>query len=285
MEPTHVLLLVSAGLLGGYIAGLTGLGGGIIFAPVLLFHFQSIGVDDGVVAQLTIGSSLMCTVLASLASARRHYAHGAVATRVAAVAGLASAASVIAVSLLVTTRPWFDADVFQTVFAVLLVAVALRMFLDRENNETPGEEPTDEEPTGEHGNRPSNRHGTGTLSAVGLIAGAVSTTAGVGGGIILVPTYKRLLKLPMHRAVGTSSATIVLIGLAGMINYALLGLGNTHTTPTSLGYVDVVRSALLASGAILSVPWGVATAHRLHSSTLRRGFAILVLVMALRLFL
>lgn len=271
------MLLVAAGLVGGYIAGLTGLGGGIIFAPVFLFHFQSIGVDDSVVAQLTIGSSLMCTVLASIASAHQQYTRQSVEPRIAAVVGLLSAVSVLLVSLFVTTAHWFDAQVFQGVFAALLVAVSLRMYYDRRDVR-----PQQSLAQKRQGSQ-SAEHGWGKLAAVGLIAGAVSTTAGVGGGVILVPAYQRWLGLPMHAATGTSSATIVLIALFGTVNYAILGWGNPNVTSTSFGYVDIVRAALLVSGAIVSARWGVATAHRLQSTTLRRGFALLIAAMALRL--
>lgn len=277
MEVSHVVLLVSAGLVGGYVAGLTGLGGGIIFAPVLLFHFQSIGVDDGVVAQLTIGSSLMCSMLASIASARQQYARRSVDPRIAAVVGLLSAVSVVLVSLFVTTAPWFDARVFRGVFAALLIVVSLRMYFDRSDDHSRQDEARERQGSQSAG------HGLAKLAAVGLMAGAVSTTAGVGGGVILVPAYKRWLGLSMHAATGTSSATIVIIALVGTVNYAILGWDNPNITSTSVGYVDVVRAALLVSGAIASARWGVAHAHRLHSTTLRQGFAVLIVIVALSL--
>lgn len=269
MEPSHVLLLAAAGLVGGYVAGLSGVGGGIIFVPVLLFHLRSIGVDDAVLPQLTIGSSLLCTLLASLSSARHQIRRGAVVRAVAIQAGLASAVSVWLVTRFVTTQSWFDTAVFQLVFAAILVVAALRMLVAQSDGDADSEAPVRTRPA--------------TAAGTGLLAGAVSASAGVGGGIVLVPLYRQYLRLPIHAAVGTSSASIVIVTLAGVSSYVLAGLHASGTTDTSVGYVDAARALVLALPAMLTASRGVATAHRLPATTLRRGFAVLMLLVAARL--
>jgi uncharacterized membrane protein YfcA len=270
MEVTHVLLLIVAGIAGGFISGAAGLGGGIVFVPVLLFHFRSIGVDDPAVAALTIGSSLLCTLLASLASTRYQLSRNAVSRPIALKVGLASVIAIVGVTRLVTTRPWFDAEAFQVLFSLILCIAAVRMFA-----------------TGSHADsapKPAEvESGWARLFGAGLVAGGVSASAGVGGGVVLVPIFQQFVRLPMHTAVGTSSAAIVLITLFGTITYVVTGLGAPGTTSTSVGFVDVARAGLLALPAIFSARWGVAAAHRLESSTLRRGFAILLIAVAARL--
>jgi len=268
MEVSHALLLAAAGFAGGYIAGLAGIGGGIVFAPVLLFHFRSLDVDPTVVAPLTIGTSLLCTMVAAAASARHQLARNSVDLGIAWKVGLTSAISVVAITLFVTTRPWFNDRVFQVVFATLLCVVAARMFTGNRSAAEPVHD---------------SRHGFARLAATGLSAGAVSATAGVGGGVVLVPAFQQALRLPMKVAAGTSSASIVIITLFATITYALHGLGVDGRTPTSVGYVDVARALLLAVPATLTAQLGVATAHRLHSNTLRRGFGVFVIVVAIRL--
>lgn len=271
MSSTYLLLLVGIGLLGGFLAGLVGVGGGIVFTPVLFFYFQAIGVPSAVVTPLTLGTSLFCTLLASLSSAWFQYQRQAVVPAVAIGTGLFSALAITLTTRYITTQPWYNGTAFRLVFGLVLLFVALRMLL---------------------ATRPSARKPTAfvfrgqwpILAGAGTVAGTVAAAAGVGGGIILVPLYHRLLGLPMHRAVGTSSATIVLISLIGILSYALsppvASLGRF-----TVGHVDVLYGLLLAVPATISARFGVQTAHRLRTIWLRRLFAILALFIAGRLLL
>ncbi|ACY47031.1 sulfite exporter TauE/SafE family protein [Rhodothermus marinus] len=269
MQLTYLLLLLGIGLLGGFLAGLVGVGGGIVFAPVLFFYFQAIGVPASVVTPLTLGTSLFCTLLASLSSAWFQYRRQAVVPAVALGAGLFSALAITLTTRYVTTQPWYNGTAFRLVFGLVLLSVALRMLRGEAHN--PGTTPT-------------FRLRWPVLAGAGTVAGAVAAAAGVGGGIILVPLYHRLLGLPMHRAVGTSSATIVLISLVGILSYALSSPAASPGMPT-LGHVDVLHGLLLAVPATISARFGVQTAHRLRTVWLRRIFAVLALFIAGRLLL
>ncbi len=269
MQPAYLLLLLGIGLLGGFLAGLVGIGGGLVFAPVLFFYFQAIGVPALVVTPLTLGTSLFCTLLASLSSAWFQYQRQAVVPAVALGAGLFSALAITFTTRYVTTQPWYNGTAFRLVFGLVLTAVALRML--RGEGRNPGTTPT-------------FRLRWPVLAGAGTVAGAVAAAAGVGGGIVLVPLYHRLLGLPMHRAVGTSSATIVLISLTGILSYALSSPAAPPGMPT-LGHVDVLHGLLLAVPAIVSARFGVQTAHRLRTVWLRRIFAVLALFIAGRLLL
>jgi hypothetical protein len=268
----QVLILVGAGAAAGFVAGLIGIGGGIIFTPVLLFCLQQIGTDPVLLPKLTIGSSLVCTFLAALSSARHQYREDAVALRTAGWVGLSSALAVALMTGLVTTQPWYDATLFQIVFASLLLLVALRMIGASRAAVSGSAAPSTLQPAPQ---------ASPTLFGIGSAAGAVATAAGVGGGIVLVPAYQHLLRMPMHRTVGTSSATIALISAAGIISYAALGWA-ADVPATALGYVDA-RALLLALPALFTARLGVAAAHRLSTQWLRWLFAALAAFVALRM--
>jgi len=121
--------------------------------------------------------------------------------------------------------------------------------------------------------------GLGTGTAAGTVAAAV----GVGGGVVLVPAYHRWLRLPMHRAVGTSSATIVLISTLSTIAYVLLGVGVAGRPGFAVGYVDVGTGLLLAGPAVVGAQGGAALAHRFETRWLRWSFALLAVAVAGRL--
>ncbi len=270
MDWMEVVILASAGLAGGFIGGLVGLGGGVIFAPVLFFFLQAQGITDPVLTPLTIGSSLFGTLVTSAVSARAQHRRGAVDWHTALIAGLSSGVVVLGMTRFVTTRPWYDATVFQVAFGAVLVWVGLRMLSSRAP-EVEGEARTSK--------------GSGPLLAgMGSLAGAVSAAVGVGGGIVLVPAYNRLLGLPMHRSVGTSSASIVFISLVGVLSYVATGW-SAAVPPTALGYVDVVSALILSVAAAAAARVGVSTAHRINTLWLRRVFALLVFAVAVRLVL
>ena len=272
MDWTEVALLLATGLSAGFAAGLLGIGGGVIFTPVLLYYFRSIGVAESVLTELTIGSGLFCTLVTALASAYYHYREASVALRVALVAGGFSAAAIFLMVRFVTTQPWYSSTVLELIFGVLLLWVAGRMM-----QATPSEE--EEEGARENG----RRQNLPLLAGTGLAAGSISAAVGVGGGIVLVPAYRNMLRLPMRLTVGTSSATIVLISLAGVLNYMALGWGAPALPASTFGYVDAGRAALLALPSALSAQWGVAVAHRVNTRSLRWAFAALAVFVALRM--
>ena len=269
----QLLILLGTGTAAGFVAGLAGIGGGVLFTPVLLVYFQQIGIAPALVPKLTIGSSLVCTFIAALASARHQHRQGAVTLRIARWVGASSALAVTLMTGLVTTQPWYDATVFQTVFASLLLILAVRM-MTASAPAPEGDPARSASASPAPWQRPA-------LFGIGSAAGAVATAAGVGGGIVLVPAYHRLLHLPIHRAVGTSSATIVLISAAGMASYAALGW-RADVPATALGYVDA-RALLLALPAVGTARLGVWTAHRLPTRPLRLLFAALAAFVALRM--
>ncbi|PSQ96412.1 MAG: sulfite exporter TauE/SafE family protein [Bacteroidetes bacterium SW_9_63_38] len=270
MAVWQAVLVGAAGLGAGVLAGLIGIGGGVIFTPMLFAVYGWMGVPDGVRTPLTVGTGLFCTGFAAGASARHHLRKGAVRTRMALGVGLASAAAVGAVSWVVGTQPWYDASVFQGFFAAVLLVVAVRMVRG-----SSGDVEVERED--------AQKSGWGAWLGTGTAAGTVAAAVGVGGGVVLVPAYSRWLRLPFHRAVGTSSATILVISTMSVGAYGLLGAGLDGRPPLALGYVDVGTGLLLAGPAVIGAQGGAALAHRVSTRWLRRGFAALAVVVAGRL--
>ena len=269
MTVFQTILLGVAGLGAGVLAGLVGVGGGVIFTPVLFAVYGLLDVPSGVRTPLTVGTGLFCTGLAAGTSAVHHARRGAVDARMALGVGLASAMAVGLMSRFVVTRPWYDAALFQLLFAAVLLVVVVRMVGEK----------TPEAESASNAGTPRWGAWLGTGTAAGTVAAAV----GVGGGVVLVPAYHRWLRLPMHRAVGTSSATIVLISTLSTIAYLLLGVGTGGRPGFALGYVDIGTGLLLAGPAVLGAQGGAALAHRVETRRIRWSFALLAVVVAGRL--
>jgi uncharacterized membrane protein YfcA len=271
VDVVHILILVGAGAAGGFIAGLVGVGGGIIFAPFLFYYFQITGTPVEIISPLTIGTSLFCTTAASTVSAWKHHRQGAVAWRISVSVGLLSFVVLYLVVRYVTTKVWYDERAFELVFGTLLLLISIRMGLG--NSPPPPTQGVVSFKT-----KPS----LPALAAIGSAAGGVAGAAGVGGGIILVPAYHQVLRQPMPVAIGTSSATIIFISALGVLTYAFSGIGVTEGEFV-FGYVDVGRGLILSLPTLITARLGAHTAYRLDNRLLRIGFAVFAGLVALRM--
>ncbi len=271
MPVEHVVILVLGGLAAGFVAGIIGVGGGIIFAPVLYFYFEAVGVDPIIIAPLVIGTSLLCTTIAAAFSAWFQDKKDVVEWPISIRVGLGASLAIVLMTRFVTTREWFDGDVFKVVFSVILLGVVFRMLFNRAGSNDESE----------------NRRRTSGLFyfLVGSAAGTVSSIAGVGGGVVLVPSFHQGLGLSMIRSIATSSGTIIFISMTGVVSYMLLGGGISGVSPVSMGYVDIGTALLLAVPSILTVRMGVQVAHRVNREVLRKGFAVIALIVVVRLLL
>jgi uncharacterized membrane protein YfcA len=271
MDPAQMALLAGVGLAAGAVAGLLGIGGGLIFGPVLLFYFGAAGIGEAVISKLTAGSSLFCTLVVGAASAWYRWRDGSLLPQVAWRVGLCAAVAVVLTTQFITTQPWYDQTVFQVVLGTLLVVVAARMATGGRAGDS-GDASLGRE-----------RHSWPFLAGTGMGAGIISPAAGVGGGVVLVPAYHRLLRFPMERASGTSSGTIILISLVGIASYAASGWGAPGRPATAVGYVDFARAALLAGPSILGARLGVRASRHVPARGLRWTFATFAGVVAARL--
>ncbi|HKQ81004.1 MAG TPA: sulfite exporter TauE/SafE family protein [Steroidobacteraceae bacterium] len=256
--------LVLAGLAGGVIAGLLGVGGGIVVVPVLYHVFSGLGVDDSIRMPLAVGTSLATIIPASIRSNTSHRKKGAVDMMLLKSWAPALIAGVLGGSVVARL---IGGKGLTLVFAVLALIVAAYMAFGRADWRL-GEA------------LPEGPAKLGLAGGIGLF----STLMGIGGGTFGVPIMT-LFGMPVHRAVGTSSGLGLLIGIPGTIGFILSGWGALHLPPFSLGYVNLLGFLLITPATWLAVPWGVELAHRLSRSALTRAFALFLALTSLRMFI
>jgi len=267
MTSIHFILLLSTGLIGGFLGGLLGLGGGVVFAPVLLFYFQQIGVPDAALLPLTIGTSLCAVLITMFSTTYAQHRKGALRIQVALFSGTVSASIALIATIAISTQSWYDKRYFQLFFGAMLLLVTWRMVMYKPIVGGADVERTDQK---------------SILMAIGGISGFVSALTGVGGGTILVPAYHRFLNMQMTVATATSSGTILMTSATAILGYLYQGWGK-HILPFSFGYVDGLAAVLLAFPAILSAQWGVGAAHKINTLWLKRIFAAFSLFISLRM--
>jgi uncharacterized protein len=271
MDPLHALLLFGAGAAGGFLAGLVGVGGGIIYGPILLFYFRAVGIEDPLLTPLTLGTSLLCVWASALSGVVTQRGAGAIHLRVALVTGAVAAATTVLTGRFLTTQVWYDRQAFQLVLGSILVWVVLRMLWPKRRDVA-------EAVIGD----PERRHPVPLLAAIGAAVGVLVAAAGVGGGVILVPLYSGVLRLPLKQAMATSLAGILVVSTSGVLTYVVLGLG-VPGPPGTLGYVDLWRGLLLGAPAILLARQGVRTAQRVEVRVVRYTFAAVAGLVAVQL--
>jgi len=267
----YFLILLIIGVFGGAIAGLLGVGGGLIFTPVLIFVFTD-SFDN--VLPWIIGTSLLCTFAASLSSVRKHLAMKNFFWKEALMVGMCSLLGTIAGKAIVSSH-WYSQTEFIVVFSMLLLYTAYRFF-----RPAPSVIPGTSKQTNPSGEKPFLFY---HALLIGTLGGLVATLAGVGGGIVMVPIMMILLKVPYNKTISISSAAIVIISFFGWFQFAIDTPVEAAVTGYSWGYVDLGTAFPLIIGALFGANAGVWISGRIPIRRAQILFAIINLLVAARL--
>lgn len=257
---TTVLIYLATGIAAGVMAGLFGVGGGMIMVPALALVLPTQGIAPAVTMQVAIATSLAVISATSISSMLAHHRRDGVLWPVfrRMAAGLALGAMAGA----------FVADRLESPFLAQIVGVgalltALQMFLDLK--------------PAQQGTLP----GAG-LAAAGGVIGILSSLIGIGGGSLTVP-YLSWCGIAIRQAVGTAAACGVPIAWAGAIGFMIAGAGEPGRAVWSLGYVDLAGFAGIAIASVAAAPFGARLAHALPPRVLQRCFAALLLVIGIHM--
>lgn len=254
-----ILILAAVGAGAGLLSGLFGVGGGIITVPALFTLFTSMGYERELAMHMALGTSLALIVPTGISSARSHYRRGSVDRDVMR----QLVGSMIAGALLGGVVAHFvKGSILTLMFGGFSGMIALFMLQGSKGLALVKQLPS--------GNR---KH------LLGGGVGMLSAMLGVGGGTMNVPTLLAC-GYPMTVAVGTGAALGIFISLPGAISYVLTGWGHEGLAPYSLGYVNLLALGLMAPLSILTAPVGSYLSHTLPQLWLRRGFAVLMLVIS-----
>ena len=258
-----VPLLLLAGAIAGVLAGLLGVGGGIVIVPALYHIFGYLGIDDAVRMHLAVGSSLATIIPTSIRSVRAHQKRGSFDRDLfrAWVPGIV--AGVLLGTWLATLA---DFAQLTLVFASVALIVAVYMALGSPDHKLRDGLPPN----------PLN-------SIIAAVVGSISAMMGIGGGTLAVPILN-LFGTPIHRSVGTAAGFGLVIAIPGTLGFIAGGWNNPALPPFSLGYVNWLGFAIIVPATVLTVPLGAHLAHSLSQTGLRRAFALFLGFTSLRMF-
>lgn len=248
-----VWIYLGTGIFAGTLAGLFGVGGGMIIVPALVFVLPRAGVAPALTMQIAIGTSLAVIALTSLSSTRSHHRRGSVRWDL-----LRSYGPGLVVGALVGAV--FAHYLSGTVLKRLVGIGALLMSVQMWRSSMRAEKPTQIIAKPE-------------LLLAGGVVGLLSSLIGIGGGSLTVP-YLSLRGVRMPQCVGTAAAGGVPIAWAGALGFVIMGWHLPHLPVLQAGYVNLTAFACIASASVWTAPLGARLAHGLPPERLKRCFAV-----------
>ena len=258
-----VAALVAAGAAGGLVAGLLGVGGGIVLVPALDLALATAGVDHAVSLHVAVATSMATIVPTAISSSRAHARRNAVDFAVARRWAVPIVTGALAGSLVAAH---VQVDVLAAIFGTVALLSALKMLLPLDRVVLRQSLP-----------------GGVTGALIPAFIGAISAMMGIGGGTLSVPTMT-LCGEPVHKAVGTAALLGLWIALPATIGYLVARPAEAVTLPPlTIGYVSLVGFALVAPISWLVAPMGARLAHSLDRRKLSAAFGAFLLLVATRM--
>ncbi|MFT5864928.1 MAG: putative membrane protein YfcA [Ascidiaceihabitans sp.] len=256
-----LVLLLVIGAFAGVLAGLLGVGGGIVLVPAFFYAFQTLGYDGPQLMQMCLATSLATIIVTSVRSVHSHNKKGAVdwdilrtwapGIVVGAVLGMLVVAQLRSTTL-------------QAIFGVLALIVGLYMSFGRSEW------------------RIAQAMPTGPLRMIlSPLLGFMSVLMGIGGGSFGVPTMT-LFNTAIHRAVATAAGFGVVIAVPAVIGFLLVDM-TMQVPPFTIGAVNLVAFGIIIAMTLITAPWGVKLAHAMDPKPLKRAFGIFLVLVALNM--
>jgi uncharacterized membrane protein YfcA len=256
-----VALYLGVGAVAGVLAGLLGIGGGLVIVPMLVFCLELQKLPQELIMHLALGTSMASIMFTSVSSFMAHHRRGAVDWTVVQriVAGI-----LVGTFLGTYVAAWLSTGALKIFFVIFLYYVCYQML------------------TGKKPKASRQLPGLAGMFGAGNVIGVVSSLVGIGGGTLSVP-FMVWHNIPIHRAIGTSAAIGFPIAVAGTVGYIVNGWGLPSLPPYSLGYVSLTALASIAVMSVLTAPLGVRLAHSLPVDKLKRVFAVILFLVGTRM--
>ena len=259
LEPLLIIQLALLGLSSGFLAGLLGIGGGMMMVPFITAILSGRGVDSNLAVKMAIATAMATIMFTSISSVRAHHKRGLV--RWDLVKGLAPGILLGGAVGSMGVFALLKGSWLALFFAAFVGFSATQMFLDKKPA------PTRQMP------------GTGGLIGTGGFIGFLSGLVGAGGGFVSVP-FMTWCNVAIHNAVATSAALGFPIALANVIGYVISGQGLQNLPPHSVGYIWLPALGVIACCSVLTAPLGAWAAHTLPVKQLKRVFASILYLLA-----
>ncbi len=256
-----VILFAVVGCLTGFLAGLLGIGGGLIIVPVLVYLLPSLEFSTELVMPVAIATSLSSIIFTTAVGSFSHHKNNNIPWDIARQLMLMIAIGALCGAYLADS---ISTQRLKYIFAVAVTLLASYMlFSVRIANVKP-------------------LPGQWTIRFIGVGTGLLSSLMGIAGGAILVPilTY---YSMSVRKAIGTATVCGFVVACFGSLGFVVTGLDQTELPPGSIGYIYLPALCGVVVTSSLFVPLGVKFASKLPVNTLKKVFAVFLIMVAIKM--
>lgn len=253
-----LLLIFLMGSLGGFLSGFLGVGGGIVYVPILDYFLTKYGLQSDNLVKAILANSLFTIIFSGLASSYKQYKSGNFFPKEIIATAWPGLISAVCMTLLIRYGSWYNKEVFNVVFAAMLFAIAFRMITAKNNSY-----------------QQAQKNGSTGFNLIGFFAGIITALSGLGGGVVMTPLFTDVLKINIKKASSISNGVIPVFAIA----VGVLSL-SSQTAPVvsswQMGYVifPVVVPMILAT--FVFAPIGVKASQTTSTQLIRIVFATFV---------
>jgi len=263
LTPEWILSFLLLGTIVGFIAGLLGVGGGGILVPILTSIFLIQGVPNEKVIHLALGTSMACIIITSISSLRAHHKKGAIIWSVVRTMSYGIIAGTFLSTFVASHLSSFYLAIFFTAF---MTFVAIKMLKIKKNKQL------------------KSSDNKGHIIVISTSIGAISALVSIGGGSLTVP-YLVSRNLDLKKAIATSAAIGLPISLAGTLGYLMNGWSEVTITNYTIGFIYLPAFFLISLMSFVTAPFGAKASHYLPVNVLKRLFALLLIMMSLKMLI
>lgn len=256
----EIIILIISGIIGGFVAGLLGLGGGIFYILVLPYAMSWYDIPQEEASAFIVANSLFGIAFASATSLISDYNKLKLHFKESLMMGIPAVVASLITTKLIVQSEWFSMEVFNVFVIILMLYIIVQLRIKRESNQT------------------NTKLKFLPSSISGIIAGSISALSGLGGGIIIIPLLQIKFKQSIKKAKLISLVVIFLTS-------AFISLQNVFSKPievssagTQWGYVLPVIAIPLVMGVFIGSPIGVRLSHKMDDKYLNLVFVIFVLI-------
>jgi uncharacterized membrane protein YfcA len=268
LELSDYIILFLLGSLGAFVAGFLGVGGGIIYIPILDYFLAKLGLRDDLLVKGILANSLFVIIFSGLVASFKQYRIGNFFPKEIVYTALPGVFSALFMTYLIKAGSWYSKEAFSYVFIAMLLVIIVRMFFAKAS--VAGQDLYVMKPK--------------KLAATGFFAGFVTALSGLGGGVIMTPVFTDMLKMDIKKASSVSNGVIPFFAI-------VVGIYNLSATAPDLhiggqvGFIllPIVTPMILAT--FLLAPIGVQVAQKAKPQLIRMVFASFVTIVFVKLVL
>lgn len=261
---TDVLIIFLLGSLGGFLSGFLGVGGGIVYVPILDYFLGKMGLNNDGLVKAILANSLFTIIFSGSVSSYKQYKLGNFYPKEILYTAITGMFSAVGMTLLIKSGNWYSRTVFSYCFAALLLIIALRMFSKRKVQIQGSEAYT--KPT--------------RYSITGFGAGIITAMSGLGGGVVMTPMFTDWMKLDIKKASSISNGVIPFFAVAvGLLN---LTADAPMVSDWQIGYIVFPVVLPMIAATFVFAPMGVKVSQHASQDAIRITFATFVSIVFIK---